>query len=75
MATESERRRNTNPRKVHPADTGLIGAFDTSGRSNVGHAPETVVFHELRRRGLQVGYVRTGDGLEVVGAHAWALGG
>ena len=65
LATESERQRNSNPRKVYPADPGLIRAFDASGRSNLGHALETAVFNELERRGLDVGYVKTLEGLEV----------
>jgi hypothetical protein len=65
LATDSERRRNSNPRKLYPADPGLIRAFDASGRSNVGHALETAVMNELERRGAEVGYVRTDDGLEV----------
>jgi predicted AAA+ superfamily ATPase len=65
LATESERRRNSNPRKVYPADPGLIKAFDASGRANLGHALETAVLNELERRGAEVGYVKTGDGLEV----------
>ncbi|HEX5219052.1 MAG TPA: ATP-binding protein [Verrucomicrobiae bacterium] len=65
LATNSERQRNSNPRKVYPADPGLIRAFDNSGRSNVGHALETVVLVELERRGLEVGYVKTDDGSEV----------
>lgn len=65
VSTESERRRNSNPRKVYPADPGLIGAFDVSGRSNLGHALETVVFNELERRKASVGYVKTAGGFEV----------
>lgn len=65
LATDSERRRNSNPRKVYPADTGLISAFDRSGRTNVGHALETVVLHELARRKTEIGYVRTTEGFEV----------
>ena len=65
LATESERRRNSNPRKVYPVDSGLIAAFDRSGRSNVGRALETVVLHELDRRKAEVGYVRTRQGFEV----------
>lgn len=65
VATESERRRNTNPRKVYPADPGLVDAFDTSGRTNTGHALETAVYNELSRRGADVAYVKTSDGLEV----------
>jgi uncharacterized protein len=65
LATESERQRNSNPRKIYPADPGFIKAFDTSGRANVGHALETAVLNDLERRGADIGYVRTGDGLEV----------
>lgn len=65
LATESERRRNSNPRKIYPADVALIGAFDRSGRPNLGHALETVVFHELERRRPEIGYVKTASGLEV----------
>ena len=65
IATESERRRNSNPRKIYPADQGLIGAFDTERRANVGHALETVVAIELERRRAEIGYVRTAAGFEV----------
>lgn len=65
LATPSERRRNSNPRKVYPADTALIAAFDRSARANAGHALETAVLHELDRRGAEVGYVRTASGAEV----------
>jgi len=65
LATESERQRNSNPRKLYTADPGLIKAFDASGRSNVGHALETAVLNELERRRTEVGYAKTPDGLEV----------
>jgi len=65
VATESERQRNSNPRKIYPADTGLIRAFDNSGRANVGHALETAVLIELERRGAETAYVRTAEGFEV----------
>lgn len=65
IATESERRRNSNPRKAYPADQGLIAAFDTGRRGNTGHALETVVAIELERRRADVGYVKTGAGFEV----------
>lgn len=65
MATESERRRNSNPRRLYPVDQGLIRAFDKSGRANTGHALETVVLHELDRRKAAVGYVVTPSGKEV----------
>ena len=65
MATESERQRNSNPRKIYPADPGLVPAFDRSGRSQAGHALETVVFIELDRQGAETGYLRTASGFEV----------
>lgn len=65
LATESERKRNSNPRKLYPVDPGLIKAFDASGRANLGHALETVTLNELERRRAEVGYVKTDDGLEV----------
>ena len=54
-----------NPRKVYPVDTGLGALFDRSGKANTGHALETVVLHELQRRGAEVAYVRTAAGFEV----------
>lgn len=65
IATESERQRNSNPRKVYPADPALIGAFDASGRANSGHALETVAMLELERRRAEIGYVKTAQGFEV----------
>jgi predicted AAA+ superfamily ATPase len=65
VATDSERRKQVNPRKVYPVDTGLMALFDMSGKANVGHALETVVLHELQRCGAQVNYVRTSAGFEV----------
>ena len=63
--TASERQRNSNPRKMYPADPGLIHAFDVSGRANTGHALETAVFNELQRRGADAAYVKTAEGFEV----------
>jgi len=65
VATDSEKRRQVNPRKVYPADTGLIPVFDRSGKANTGHALETAVFIELQRRGAEVAYVKTPGGFEV----------
>jgi uncharacterized protein len=65
LATDSERRRMVNPRKVYPVDTGLIPLFDRSGKENSGHALETAVFLELARRGYETGYVHTTSGYEV----------
>jgi hypothetical protein len=65
LATESERQRQSNPRKVYPVDHGMIPAFDRSGRTNLGHALETAILHELDRRRAEVGYVKTAEGFEV----------
>jgi hypothetical protein len=65
VATDSERRRQTNPRKVYPVDTGLVPLFDRSGKENLGHLLETAVFHELQRRGGEVAYVKNDSGTEV----------
>ena len=74
LATDSEKRRQVNPRKVYPADTGLIPVFDRSGKSNAGHALEVAVFHELQRRGDSVGYWRTAERREVDFAVTTATG-
>jgi len=65
VATDSERRKRVNPRKVYPVDTGLIPLFERSGKANMGNALETAVFLELRRRGAEIQYVRTSKGFEV----------
>jgi uncharacterized protein len=65
IATESERQKNSNPRKIYPADHGLVAAFDSSGRSNTGHALECVVYTELSRRKKEISYVKTPNGFEV----------
>lgn len=65
LHTASERQRNSNPRKVYPADPGLVHAFDLQGRSNIGHALEIAVFNQLQRRGAEAEYFRTQEGYEV----------
>ena len=65
VATDSEKRRQVNPRKVYPADPALIAVFDRSGKPNTGHALETAVFIELQRRHSEIAYVKTANGYEV----------
>ena len=65
MHSASERQRMVNPRKAYPVDPGLIALFERSGRTHLGRALETAVLIELERRGWEVSYVRTSDGLEV----------
>lgn len=65
LATTSERRRMTNPRKIYPVDPGLIPIFDRSGRMQPSKALETAICIELLRRGAEISYVRTPEGYEV----------
>ena len=65
LHTASERQRMVNPRKAYPVDPGLIPLYERTGRTNAGHALETVVFLELERRGYDIGYLRTREGWEV----------
>lgn len=65
IATDSEKRRQVNPRKVYPADPALIPVYDRSGKANTGHLLETAVFNELQRRGADISYVKTTSGYEV----------
>jgi predicted AAA+ superfamily ATPase len=65
MHSASERQRMVNPRKAYPVDPGLITLFERSGRTHHGRALETALFLELERRGFEVTYLRTREGLEV----------
>lgn len=65
VATDSEKRRQVNPRKIYPVDTALGPVFDRSGKANLGHALEVAVHGELCRRGAEIAYVKTADGFEV----------
>ena len=65
LASDSVRRRQVNPRKIYPVDTGLMALFDPSGKPNTGHALEVAVLHHLQRQGAQVGYCLTSSGYEV----------
>ncbi|HEX5043785.1 MAG TPA: ATP-binding protein [Candidatus Polarisedimenticolaceae bacterium] len=65
MQSASERQRMVNPRKAYPVDPGLIALFERSGRKHQGRALETAILLELERRGYEVTYVRTKEGLEV----------
>lgn len=65
VASDSEKRRQVNPRKVYPVDHALAPVFDRTAKANSGHALEVAVFNELQRRGADVGYVKTNNGYEV----------
>jgi len=61
----SLRRQQSLPRKLYPIDAGLIPLYDRSGRANLGHALETAVMVELKRRGAELCYLRSESGREV----------
>ncbi|MDB4459043.1 ATP-binding protein [bacterium] len=65
IASDSEKRRQVNPRKAYPVDHGLTPVFDRSQKSNRGHSLEVSVHNELFRRGAEVAYVKTKSGYEV----------
>jgi uncharacterized protein len=53
------------PRKIYAVDTGLAAAVTTRFSENTGRYLENIVFLELHRRGEEVFYYRTTNGLEV----------
>ena len=53
------------PASRSSSDTGLANAFLHQPRSDWGRLLENFVFMELRRKGLDIEYYRTEDGLEV----------
>lgn len=65
IATDSEKRRQVNPRKIYPLDPAVGPVFDRSQKQNIGHALEVAVHNELLRRGAETAYVKTAEGYEV----------
>lgn len=66
LHTASERQRMVNPRKIYPIDTGLVALYERTGRTNIGHALETMVLLELEHHGFRpIEYVKTKEGYEV----------
>lgn len=61
----SERQRQVNPRKMYPVDTGLAQAFRHGMDLDRGRLLETLVFLDLRRRGMDIAYFRSEQGYEV----------
>jgi predicted AAA+ superfamily ATPase len=62
--SDSERVRQTNPRKVYCIDPGLVRACTSKRQADVGHLLETFVFLELRRRAEEITYCRSEEGFE-----------
>lgn len=65
LDSRSVRQRQVNPRKVYPIDTGLARAFRHGADMDRGRLLETLVFLDLRRRGMQIAYFRSAQGFEV----------
>ncbi|MDD9943205.1 MAG: ATP-binding protein [Myxococcales bacterium] len=63
--TASERRRQSNPRKVYPIDPGVVTACSSLPGRGIGQLLETVVFLHLRRKTDALGYYRDDAGTEV----------
>jgi predicted AAA+ superfamily ATPase len=53
------------PKKVFAIDTGMAGAVGFSFSENRGHLLENQVYLDLKRRGHQLYYYKTSNGLEV----------
>lgn len=64
IRTDSERVRQSNPRKIYAIDPGLANACTRRLTPDVGHLLETFVFLELRRRHDDITYMRTREGFE-----------
>jgi uncharacterized protein len=62
---DSERVRQSNPRKVFPIDSGLVTACSPRAGVGTGQLLETLVFLELRRRTDTIAYYRGQDGTEI----------
>lgn len=53
------------PKKVYLIDTGMAGAVGFRFSENLGRLLENLVFLELKRRGRELYYYKTANGLEV----------
>jgi len=65
LASQSERRRQVNPRKLYLADHGLAIAFSPAPGLDRGHLIENLVACELARDSRDLAYVKTRSGYEV----------
>jgi predicted AAA+ superfamily ATPase len=65
IASDSPHVRAVNPRKCYPVDVGLSRATSFRASADTGRMLETLVYLELRRRGLHASYVVTESGREV----------
>jgi predicted AAA+ superfamily ATPase len=65
LETDSERQRQSNPRKLYPADPTLSAAFANTPAPNLGAHLETLVFNELQRRRAAITYIKTPSGHQI----------
>ena len=65
LAVGSERRRQTNPRKLYVTDHGLSRAYAANSGLDRGRMLENIVACALRSRSRDLGYLLTDDGLEI----------
>ncbi len=65
LYTDSERRRQVNPKKLYAIDHGLVQACMATRAADVGHQLENIVYLQLRRRGRVLGYHLTASQREV----------
>ena len=61
----SERVRRVNPQKIYVIDPGLLGAMSFRMTGDQGAILENLVFLHFRRRGVNLEYYLTGDGIEI----------
>ena len=65
LATDSERRRQSNPKKLYLADHGLAEAHAPAGGLNRGQLIENIVACKLASQSRELAYVLTKSGYEV----------
>ncbi len=69
LHTDSEKRRQVNPKKLYAIDHGLVQACIPTRSSDTGHQLENIVYLQLRRRGHVLGYHLTKNQREVDFVH------
>ena len=65
LFNESERKVQSNPKKIYAIDSGLVKAFTFSFSENFGRMFENLVYLDLRRKEYEVFYYLTSDRYEV----------
>jgi uncharacterized protein len=63
--TDSEAKRQVNPKKFYVIDNGILDAYSTTAGSDNGAFFENLVYLTLRREGYHLGYYETRQGYEI----------